>query len=106
MLFRSFAERRDNTCTQFRHAGVDKSNQRHRRLLRARRKRPCRRHATEQRDEVATFQLITSSAATSNLSGTVRPSILAFRALMTNSNFDDCMIGKSEGFAPLRMRPV
>src|SRR5262245_44420082 len=32
---------------------------------------------------------ITSSAATSTLSGTVRPSILAVEALMTSSNFDD-----------------
>jgi len=49
---------------------------------------------------------ITSSAATSSLSGTVMPSILAVEALMTNSNLLDCTTGKSAGFAPLRMRPV
>src|SRR5262249_54315836 len=34
----------------------------HRRLLRARRERPRRRRAAEQRDELATFHSITSSA--------------------------------------------
>jgi hypothetical protein len=36
----------------------------------------------------------------------VRPSILAVAALMTSSNFDACITGKSAGFAPLRMQPV
>src|SRR5262249_44039334 len=47
-----------------------------RRLLRARHHRPSRR-AAEQRDEVAPSHSITSSAAASSLSGTVRPSALA-----------------------------
>ena len=38
--------------------------------------------------------------------GTVRPSILAVSALMTNSNLLDCMTGRSAGFLPLRMRPA
>src|SRR5262249_16451425 len=75
------------------------------RLLRRCRERP-RRCAAEQRDELAPLHSITSSAATSSLSGTVRPSILAVSALMTSSNFVDCMTGRSAGFAPLRMRPV
>src|SRR5262245_58288450 len=37
-------------------AGIEKPNHRHRRLLRARRKRPCRR-AAEQRDERAAFHV-------------------------------------------------
>jgi hypothetical protein len=49
---------------------------------------------------------ITSSAVASNLSGTVRPSILAVEALMTSSNLLDCTTGKSAGFAPLRIWPV
>src|SRR5262245_34189372 len=49
---------------------------------------------------------ITSSAAASNLSGTVRPSILAVEALMTSSNLLDCSTRNSVGFAPLRMRPT
>src|SRR3954470_24053224 len=49
---------------------------------------------------------ITSSAAESNLSGTVRSSILAVWTLMTSSNFDDCTTGRSAGLAPLTMRPA
>jgi hypothetical protein len=46
-------------------------------LLRARRKRPCSRHAAEQRDELAPLHSITSSARASSVGGTVRPSIRA-----------------------------
>src|SRR3954463_11793120 len=49
---------------------------------------------------------ITSSAATSSLSGTVRPSAVAVLRLITNSNLVDCMTGKSAGFSPSRIRPV
>ena len=56
--------------------------------------------------DIGTVYSITSSAATSSLSGTVRPSILAVPALMTNSNLLDCTTGKSAGLTPLRMRPV
>src|SRR5262245_54261055 len=49
---------------------------------------------------------ITSSAVASNLSGTVRPSILAVEALMTSSNLLDCTTGKSAGLAPLSIRPA
>src|SRR5262249_15105006 len=75
-------------------------------LLRARRERPRSRRAAEQRDELTPPHSITSSAATSSLSGTMRPSILAVGTLMTSSNFVDCTTGKSAGFAPLRMRAV
>src|SRR5262249_60389412 len=47
------------------------------RLLCPRRKRPRRRSATEQRDELAPLHSITSSARASKLSGTMRPSALA-----------------------------
>ena len=47
--------------------------------------RPRCRRTAERRDELAADHSITSSAATSSLSGTVRPSTLAVRALMTNS---------------------
>ena len=56
--------------------------------------------------ETAMIYSITSSAATSNLLGTVRPSILAVWWLMTSSNFDACTTGKSAGLMPLRMRAV
>src|SRR5262249_61184613 len=58
--------------------------------------RPCRewrprRRAAKKRDEGAALDhSITSSATTSNLSGTVRPSILALSALLTHSNFLTC----------------
>jgi len=49
---------------------------------------------------------ITSSARASSVGGTLRPSIRAVSALMTNSNLLDCTTGRSAGFAPLRMRPT
>src|SRR5215469_14123550 len=75
------------------------------RLLRARRKRP-RNRAAEQRDELATFHSITSSASASSLSGTWRLSALAVLRLITSSNLVDCMTGRSAGFSPLRIRPA
>src|SRR5258708_39326274 len=56
------------------------------RLLRARRERP-RRCAAEQRDELAPFHSITSSARASSMGGTSRPSALAVLRLMTNFEF-------------------
>src|SRR5262249_3688113 len=75
-------------------------------LLRSRRERPRRGRAAEQRDELAALHSITSSAATSILSGTVMPSAFAVLRLMANSNFTVCWTGKSAGFSPLRMRPA
>src|SRR5262249_38071682 len=46
-------------------------------FLPARRERPRRDHAAEQRDELAAPHSITSSAATSNPFGTVRPRAFA-----------------------------
>src|SRR5262245_57616705 len=43
-------------------------------LLRGRRERPRRRRAAEQRDELAAFHSITSSARASTIGGTSRPS--------------------------------
>src|SRR5262249_29385172 len=74
-------------------------------LLRARRERP-RRRAAQQRDELAALHSITSSAATSSLSGTVRPKALAVLRLIASSNVVGCRTGNSGGFAPLRMRPA
>src|SRR5262245_9812401 len=74
-------------------------------LLRTRRERP-RGHATEQRDEFAPFHSITSSARTSNDCGIVRPRAFAVLRLITNSNFVGRSMGRSAGFAPLRMRSI
>ena len=50
---------------------TQKSNHRHRRLLRARRERPRRRRAAEQRDELAASHSITSSARASRVGGDI-----------------------------------
>ena len=74
-------------------------------LLRARRERPrCR--TVEQRDELAPFHSITSSASDRTLSENLTPSAFAVLRLITNSNLLDCMTGKSAGFAPLRILPT
>src|SRR5262245_13035402 len=62
------------------------------RLLRARRERP-RDSAAEQRDEIAAVHSMTSSAATSSVCGTVRPSAFAVVRLMTRSNLVGCSTG-------------
>src|SRR5262249_7737065 len=86
---------------------AQKSNHRHRRLLRARRERPCGR-AAEKRHELAAFHLrahsITSSALTSRVDGTSRPSALAVLRLMISSYFVGACTGRSAGFSPRRMR--
>lgn len=46
---------------------------------------------------------ITSSARASTAGGIVRPSALAVLRLITNSNFVGCSMGRSAGFAPLRI---
>src|SRR5262245_20913537 len=55
-------------------------------VLRPRRKRPCRRRAANERDELAApHHSITSSARASNEDGTSRPSAFATFRLMTIS---------------------
>src|SRR5262249_11554791 len=75
---------------------------RHRRLLRARLERPHRR-AAEQRDELAAFHSITSSAVASSVGGRSRPSAFALLRLITSSNFVGCSTGISAGFSPFRI---
>src|SRR5262249_14371923 len=74
-----------------------------RRLLRARRKRPCS-CAAEQRDEFAPLHSITSSARASNVGGTVRPSAFAVLRLSTKSYLMGACTGRAVGLSPLRMR--
>ena len=50
-----------------------------------------------------TIHSITSSAPTSTLCGTVRPSALAAFMLTTSSSLVDCSNGMSPGFVPLRI---
>src|SRR6266540_3679362 len=76
---------------------------RHRRLLRPRRERP-RGRAAEQRDELAAFHSITSSASAITVGGTVRPRVVAVLRLMANSNLAGACAGSSAGLAPFKMR--
>src|ERR1700720_4411639 len=49
---------------------------------------------------------ITSSARMRIDAGTTRPSVLAVLRLITNSNLVGCIMGRSAGFAPLRILPA
>src|SRR5262249_53099417 len=103
-LFQALAERRRVVCERLRRATMQKPNHRQRRLLRARRDRPCRRTA-EKRDELApAAHSITSSARASNVGGISRPSALAAFRLITSSYLVGACTGRSAGFSPLRIR--
>src|SRR5262249_32282105 len=73
-------------------------------LLRPRRERPRSSRAAEQRDELAPFHSMTSSARASSVSGTVRPSALAVLRLITSRKVVGCWTGSSPALAPLRIR--
>ena len=85
---------------------VQEPDHRHRRLLRARRERPRRPRAAEQRDELAAFHSITSSARASSVGGISRPNALAVLRLITSSNFVGCITGKSAGLVPFKILPT
>src|SRR5262249_53370970 len=55
------------------------------------------------RDERAALHSITSSARAKNVSGIMRPNALAVLRLTISSNFVGCSIGRSAGFAPLKI---
>ena len=77
-------------------------------LLRPRHERPRRRSAAEEGDKRASLHhhSMTSSARTSTVAGTSRPSALAVFMLMISATLVACWTGRSLGFSPLRMRPV
>src|SRR5262245_49139043 len=66
-------------------------------------RRGNRRHAAEQRDELAPFHSITSSARAMNVGVSSRPSALAVFRLTARSNFVGSSTGKSAGFVPCRI---
>src|SRR5207253_9701255 len=68
--------------------------------LRARRERPRDRRAAEQRDELAAFHSITSSARASSVAGTSRPNAFAVLRLITSSNLTGAWTGRLLGFSP------
>src|SRR5262249_39258484 len=105
-LVEAFVERSDIARGNIATTAADKSDNRHRCLLRARRERPRHSRAAEKRDELAPLHSITSSARASSVGGTSRPSALAVLRLITSSNLVGCCTGRSAGFAPLRIRPA
>src|SRR6516162_323692 len=106
-LFQPLEKRRNQMAGAFDRCAPQEPDHRHRRLLRARRERPCH-SAAEQSDEFASFHpgdhSITSSARASSVSGTVRPSARAVVMLITKSYLVGACTGRSPGFSPLRMR--
>src|SRR6266478_5611078 len=72
-------------------------------LLRTRGEGPRNRRAADERDELAPLHSITSSARASSVGGTVRPRAKAVFKLMISSKSVACWIGRSAGFAPLRI---
>src|SRR5262249_3102956 len=73
-------------------------------LLRARRERQCNRRAAEQRHELAAgAHSITSSARASSVGEMSMPNALAVLRLMINSQRVACSMGRSAGFAPLKI---
>src|SRR6516162_10325867 len=75
-----------------------------RRLLRLCCKRPCRSHASEQADEIASFHSTTSSARASSVGGRLMPSTCAVLRLTTNSKCVGNWSGMSAGRAPRKTR--
>src|SRR5262245_658144 len=102
----ALAESAQQVPDRVRRLRVKKTDRRHHCLLCARRERRRGRRAAEQRDELAAFHSITSSASASSLSGIWRPSALAVLRLMTSSSLFTCSTGKSAGLTPLRTRPA
>jgi hypothetical protein len=104
----ALAESAQTVHEHVRRCGVKKPDNRRCRLLRARRERPSRRRAANQRDELAPSHRyahsIISSASCWRCKGTSRPIALAALRLMTSSNFVGACTGSSAGFSPLRMR--
>src|SRR5262249_2527399 len=72
-------------------------------LLRARRERPRGRTA-EKREKLAPFHSMTSSARTSRVAGTSKPSALAVFKFRTVSYLVGACTERSAGLVPRRMR--
>src|SRR5262249_26388682 len=73
-------------------------------LLRPRRQRPRDSSAAEQRDELAPLHSITSLAAETKSGESPSPRAWAVRRLMTKSNCEVALMGRSSGLAPRRIR--
>src|SRR5262249_18103446 len=96
-------KRGQEVCILLGRPGIQKSNHRQCRLLRARRERPRGRTA-EERDELASlYHSITSSARVTSEGGISMPSALAVFRLIVRSTLVGNSIGRSFGLAPFRI---
>src|SRR5262249_38124654 len=100
----AFAESRYAIDIRLRRAGMQKSDHRHRGLLRERRERPRGRAAEERDERAAPYHSITSSARASTVGGSSMLRGLAVLRLSTVSYFVGACTGRSAAFSPLRMR--
>src|SRR5262249_23898668 len=99
----SSPKRTQQGCEHVARSSIEEPDHRHRRLLRARRERPCSR-APDERDEVAPpHHSITSSASRRNDSGIVSPSAFAVLRLTVRSNLVGCSTGRSAGRVPCKI---
>src|SRR5262249_43236636 len=99
-LAQSLAKRAHAIHIRASRRAAEKSDERNPALLRACRERPRGSRAAEQRDELAAFRSITSSARASSVGGISRPSAFAVLRLITNSNLVGSWTGRSPGFSP------
>src|SRR5262249_51166736 len=104
VLLQALAKSAQAVLEHLRRCGTEEPNDRHRPLLRPRRKRPSGRRAAKQRDELPPLHSITSSASRRNDSGIESPSALAVLRLTRRAKFVGCTTGKSAGFSPRRTR--
>src|SRR6516165_11385374 len=104
-VFEAQAECAQTVHHRVRRSGVKEPNHGHRRLLRARRKRPCCR-TSNTGDELPPPHSITSSASVSRFGGMLRSSALAVAKLITRSSLVAISTGILAGVSPLRIRPA
>src|SRR5262249_6732767 len=102
-LLQPLSKRAQTLHVVLKRCGAEEADHRECRLLRARRERPRCRCAAEQRDELAAFHSITSSARARNVGAISSPIALAALRLMTSSSSVGCSTGRSPGRAPLRI---
>src|ERR1700704_298119 len=84
-------------------SAAEVTNDRHRGALCASTERPDNRRAADCGYKIAASHSITSSARARIDGGIASPSALAVLRLTISSNLVGCSIGKSPGFAPLRI---
>src|SRR5262249_46371862 len=103
-VFQTLTERGEELWGVVGCPGGEDPDHRHRRLLRARRRRPCDRHARGTGDERASFNSIPAWAVAGSVDGTSSPSALAVLRLITVWCLVGNCTGRSAAFSPLKIR--